>query len=227
MTGQARYVDDLAFPGMLHGITVRSPSPRGLIRAIDFGPEIDWQEFTVVTAADVPGSNRVALILEDQPCLASDRVNHLEEPVVLLAHPDRQQLEARAPLGEDRRRARTARVHDRRGAGARARWCGAWTTCSRPTRSSAAMSKRRSPSAPIVVEGEYETGAQEQLYIEPNGMLAMANPSDGVTVWGSMQCPYYVHKALMTALRAARREDSRRADGDRRRLRRQGRVSRR
>ena len=50
--------------------------------------------------------------------------------------------------------------------------------------------------AAIVVEGEYETGAQEQLYIEPNGMLAVASPEDGVTVWGSLQCPYYVHNAL-------------------------------
>ncbi len=29
-------------------------------------------------------------------------------------------------------------------------------------------------------------------------MLASANPIDGVTVWGSMQCPYYIHRALMT-----------------------------
>jgi CO/xanthine dehydrogenase Mo-binding subunit len=48
----------------------------------------------------------------------------------------------------------------------------------------------------IVVEGEYETGAQEQLYIENNGMIASVE-NGGVTVWGSMQCPYYVQKALM------------------------------
>ena len=50
--------------------------------------------------------------------------------------------------------------------------------------------------AAFIVEGEYSTGAQEQLYIEPNGMVAAAS-EDGVTVWGSMQCPFYVHKALM------------------------------
>ncbi len=50
--------------------------------------------------------------------------------------------------------------------------------------------------ADVIVEGEYETGAQEQLYIEPNGMLAVADPKHGVTVWGSMQCPYYIHHAL-------------------------------
>src|SRR4029453_5529148 len=37
---------------------------------------------------------------------------------------------------------------------------------------------------------------QEQLYIEPNGMVAAASPEGGVTVWGSMQCPYYIQKAL-------------------------------
>ncbi|HEY3580056.1 MAG TPA: molybdopterin cofactor-binding domain-containing protein, partial [Pyrinomonadaceae bacterium] len=52
-------------------------------------------------------------------------------------------------------------------------------------------------NADFIVEGEYETGAQEQLYIENNGAIAIANRTDGVTVWGSMQCPYYVHKALV------------------------------
>ena len=51
--------------------------------------------------------------------------------------------------------------------------------------------------ADLIVEGEYRTGAQEQLYIENNGVIAIASPEDGVTVWGSMQCPYYVHKALI------------------------------
>src|SRR4029453_17770394 len=51
--------------------------------------------------------------------------------------------------------------------------------------------------AALIVEGEYETGAQEQLYIEPNGMLAVARPGEGVTVWGSKPVPYYIHKALV------------------------------
>ena len=43
----------------------------------------------VVTAADIPGKNLVRLIVDDQPYLAADVVNHPEEPVVLIAHPDR------------------------------------------------------------------------------------------------------------------------------------------
>ena len=52
-------------------------------------------------------------------------------------------------------------------------------------------------NADYIVEGEYSTGAQEQLYIETNGMIAAFDADRGVTVWGSLQCPYYVHKALM------------------------------
>ena len=49
--------------------------------------------------------------------------------------------------------------------------------------------------ADVVIEGEYRTAHQEQLYIETNGMIALPE-ADGITVYGSMQCPYYVHRAL-------------------------------
>src|SRR3989475_1543939 len=93
VTGQALYVDDLSFPEMLHGVTVRSSVPRGRIKNISFAGEIPWDEFTIVTAKDIPGANYVALILNDQPYLADEVVNHPEEPVVLLAHADKCLLE--------------------------------------------------------------------------------------------------------------------------------------
>ena len=195
VTGQARYIDDLSLPGMLHGVTVRSAVPRGIIRRIEFSDGVPWDELVVVTAADIPGRNVVLLITDDQPYLADTRVNHAEEPVVLLAHPDRQLLEeARrlvrieidpepavfaldAALDVEHVIWRDDNVFKRYRVGrgdVDAAWLG----------------------ATAIVEGEYHTHAQEQLYIEPNGMMAVADASTGVTVWGSMQCPYYVHKAL-------------------------------
>jgi CO/xanthine dehydrogenase Mo-binding subunit len=196
VTGQARYVDDIGLPGMLHGVTVRSSSPRGSIRRIDYGPAIDWSQFTIVTAADVPGQNRVALILDDQPYLAQDRVNHPEEPVVLLAHADRELLEeARRNVLIDIAPETPVFTIDEALEPKAIVWGDdnlLKTYVVARGDVDAAMA-----AAPIVVEGEYDTGAQEQLYIEPNGMIASASPETGVTVWGSMQCPYYVHKALM------------------------------
>src|SRR5207253_5018298 len=93
VTGQALYVDDIRFDGMLHGLTVRSSIPRGRIKNISFEGDIPWNEFTIVTAKDIPGENYVALILNDQPYLADEIVNHPEEPIVLLAHRDKYLLE--------------------------------------------------------------------------------------------------------------------------------------
>jgi len=196
VTGRARYVDDLVFPGMLHGATVRSPAARGRIRAIHFDKNIPWDEFTIVTAKDIPGENCIALILHDQPCLAAESVNHPEEPVVLLAHPDKYLL-------EEARRAVRIEIEplpaifsiDDSLAKKEIIW-GEDNVFKKFLVEKGDMDAAWA-AADIIVAGEYETAAQEQLYIEPNGVIAIANRVEGVTVWGSMQCPYYVHKALL------------------------------
>src|ERR1700685_1688423 len=92
VTGRSRYVDDMVLPNMLFGATVRSQIPRGRIKKVTFGPGIDWNEFVIVSSKDVPGKNCISLIGDDQPCLADQLVNHPEELVLLLAHPDRHVL---------------------------------------------------------------------------------------------------------------------------------------
>src|SRR5687768_9565407 len=94
LTGRALYVDDLVFPGLLHGVTVRSSIAHGRIKKISFeGDHIPWQDITVATAADIPGKNLVKLIFDDQPLLADTLVKHPEEPILLLAHADKHLLE--------------------------------------------------------------------------------------------------------------------------------------
>jgi CO/xanthine dehydrogenase Mo-binding subunit len=50
----------------------------------------------------------------------------------------------------------------------------------------------------VVLEGTYRVHHQEQLYIEPQGMIAWLD-DEGVHATGSLQCPYYVHKAMKRA----------------------------
>jgi CO/xanthine dehydrogenase Mo-binding subunit len=196
VTGAAQYIDDIDFPGVIYGTTVRSDVARGRITGIRFLPGVPWEEFTIVTAKDIPGKNAVALILYDQPYLADGVINHPEEPVLLLAHPDKYLLEeARKLVRMDVERLPPVFTIEDSLACKETIWGqdnvfkkylvqkgdvdSVWDT------------------ADLIVEGEYFTGAQEQLYIETNGVIAVANPKDGVTVWGSMQCPYYIHKALL------------------------------
>src|SRR3954462_5663726 len=189
-TGAAKYIDDLSFPGMLHARTIRSTIPAGEIAAIRFN--FDTTGFTIVDARDIPGGNIVALIEDDQPCLAERAIRHVAEPILLLAHEDRDTLAAAdvqidyTPSTPAYDPATSTAVFKRIG-----------------------IDKGRIDEgfalADVVVEGEYRMGHQEQLYIETNGVIAMPGNGvpddvDGITVYGSMQCPYYVHRALMVLM---------------------------
>ncbi len=196
VTGKSKYVNDMVLPHMIFGATVRSQIPRGRIRKINFAPSIAWDEFVIVSAKDIPGKNCIALIGDDQPCLAGDFVNHPEEPILLLAHPDRHRLpEAVKAVSVEYEPAPSVFTIEESESRSRIVWGednifktyliekgdldGVWE------------------KAAYIVEGEYATGAQEQLYIENNGMIAAFDAAQGITVWGSLQCPYYIHKALM------------------------------
>jgi CO/xanthine dehydrogenase Mo-binding subunit len=217
VTGRARYVDDVSLPGMIHGITVRSSCPRGRVKSIEYLPGPPWDEIVVVTAKDIPGTNVIALIVDDQPCLADGVVNHPEEPIVLLAHPDRQVLEA-ARLAVRIEYEPLPAVFTIEAALAKQHviW-GADNIFKEYSIAKGDVERALRDPDVVVVHGVYETGAQEQLYIENNGMIATYSDADGATVRGSMQCPYYIQKALMklSTWRPRRRasSSSRRAAG--------------
>lgn len=199
--GRTRYTADVPVDGLWRGVTVRSAVSRGILRAIHFDPSITWSEFSVVTAADIPGQNRVASIVGDQPFLVGigEPIDHPEQPVVLLAHPDQVLLE------QARRAVRLeieplSAVLD----------IDAALACEPLIYGSDNLLKEihidKGDPAPVwetahaVIEGEYRTGAQEQLYLETQAALAFAEADDDglrITVQGSLQCPYYVHGALM------------------------------
>ena len=99
LTGAARFTDDLVVPGAWHGLTVRATEPHARLLGIDLDPAFDWSSVVVVTAADIPGENVVALIVDDQPALVVDEIRHVAEPVALVAAPERAlALAARAAI---------------------------------------------------------------------------------------------------------------------------------
>ena len=183
-TGAAIYADDLVFPGMLWGRTIRSEIPCGRVRSIH--RDFDETGFTVVDFRDIPGKNVIALIELDQPCLVERDIRHMGEPILLLAHEDRERLlganvaidyERTEPvLDAERSDVVFKHIHIAKGD------------------AGAALA-----GADLIVEGTYRTGAQEHVYIEPNGVVAVPEEG-GIAVHGSIQCPFYVHKALVALL---------------------------
>ena len=196
LLGRARYVDDIEREGMWHGATVRSSIPRGVIRSIQFDPGIAWEEFVIVTAADIPGKNHIQLIFADQPCLADGRVNHAEEPILLLAHPDKHKLRA-AVQGVKIEYEVLPAVLTMEESEARNEIIWGEDNLFKSFLLEKGDVDAVWATAAYHVEGEYRTGAQEHLYIENNGVIAAWSAQEGVTVWGSLQCPFYVHRSLL------------------------------
>ena len=191
VTGRARYTDDLVVPGAWYGKTIRSGIPRGRVRTITYDPAFNWSQVVVVTAQDIPGDNVVQLIRDDQPALAAGEIRHREEPILLLAAPDRDTLAAAE---------RAIRIEydvlepvfD--------------LTLATETYSTIEISKGDVVGAfkglkdGEVVERTFKVGLQEQLYIEPQGAIAIPESGGAIRVIGSLQCPYYVHRALKRTL---------------------------
>lgn len=199
LTGVALYTDDIVVPGAWYGTTIRSTDARATFDALDLDDGFDWTSVVVVTAADIPGDNVVSSFKDDQPILVpvGGEIRHHAEPLALIAAPDR------ATLREARRRARPRTtplppVFD--------------PLVSEHTFATYLVEtgdvEAALDGADVVLEGEYRVGHQEQLYIENNAMIAEPTEGGGVTVTGSLQCPYYLHKALKRGLgltdRAAR-----------------------
>ncbi len=174
LLGQALYVDDITMPDMLYGATVRSTIPRGRITSITFSPDIPWHEFTIVTADDIPGRNMVPMFLEDQPLLAQEFINHPYEPILLLAHPDRERLAAAAAAVTITYEKLPA-IFTIEDSLARKEIIWGEDNTFKKFHLEHGPVDEAFATADLIVEGEYTTGAQEQLYIETNGMIAEAS----------------------------------------------------
>ena len=198
VNGTAMYIDDLKFDNCLYGATIRSKKPRGKVTGIKFKDGIPWDEFTIVLPKDIKGDNHVLLIEATQPFLA-EYVKHIAEPVALIAHRDKvlltkavnfvevemdeepaifdieESLEKKnIQYGEDNVfKAYSINSGD---------VDSAWDECD------------------LVLEDVYRTPAQEQFYIETNGVICTVVDGERAEIWGSLQCPYYIQKAMAPLL---------------------------
>ncbi len=202
--GEARFADDLAFPGMLHGWVVRSPYPHAKIVRIDPTAVLDDPDVVcVVTHADVPGTNVVHVVYDDQPALASDVVRYVGEPVALVAAMSRRAAKRAAghvlveyeelPAVSDPMAAlepdAPILVADPAAAEGGGNLFNAMVLRKGDV-------ERGFAEADVIVEAEYETGYQEHAYIEPQGAIAVPDELGSIAIHASMQCPFYVQNAV-------------------------------
>ncbi len=194
VTGRAVYVEDLAVAGALVGAVLRSPHAHARILRLDVTRARTLPGVRAVLAAgDIPGANLIPMIQSDWPVLADGFVRHVGEPIALVAADTRAAAaDALAAIAVEYEP--LVATLDMERALAAGEVIAHWKV----RRGEAAIALSRSDL--IVVERTYHTPYQEHAYIEPNGMVALPDAGGGVTVYGSMQCPFYVQKAVASAL---------------------------
>jgi xanthine dehydrogenase D subunit len=175
--GSFEFSSDLGAEGALWGATLRSPHPYARIVRIDVSKawKIAGVE-AVITADDVPGVPTYGLMSHDQPVFASDVVRYVGEPVAAVAadHPEtcRRALEAiqvtyevltplldpeaaidgsADPIHPDGNVIRHQRI-----------------VCGDPD-----------ATGPVVVEGTYELGMQDQAFLGLEAALAVPDSGGG------------------------------------------------
>src|SRR4051812_6282165 len=183
-TGEALYADDIVFPNMIYGRTIRSTIARGTLKSARVKGTVAG--LTVCDYRDIPGRNVCYLIEQDQPFLVERDIRHQAEPILLLAHENREILNAvqvaieyerQEPLFDPEKSEGVFKYIDIKKGDV----------------------ERALGKADLIVEGTYRTGHQEHVYIEPNGVIAVPE-NGGIAVYGSVQCPFYVIKALKSLL---------------------------
>lgn len=198
-SGEAVYIGDMLSKSAWVCGVVRSEKASGVIRKIVFQDSFNWSKVVTITAKDLKNVNYVAMIRPDYPILADKEVIFSTQGIVLVAAPDENTLKSamsaisveinevppvlsieesiakkRVIFGKDN-------VMDE--------FC---VSCGN---TEAAFAK-----ADRIIEGTYFTGYQEHVYLETQGMTASPKDGGGVVITGSLQCPYYVHNAVVQAL---------------------------
>ncbi len=185
MNGSAMYVCDLATEGMLFGRLLRSTVAHAKIKAVEL-PELP-DGYYYVDHRDVTGANQVHVVLDDSPVFAVDTVEYIGDPIGMICGPD--EREVNSLLGKIKvEYEELAPILDMHKSDVIFFDYGY-------TKGDA---EKAFAEADKIYEDAFETGLQEHVYLETNGMVAEC--VDGkVTVHGSMQCPYYVNNAVIKA----------------------------
>jgi CO/xanthine dehydrogenase Mo-binding subunit len=180
--GEFAFAGDLWADGMLWGQALRSPHPSARIRSIDIGPALAITGVhAVLTAADVP-VNRYGLEHRDQPVLVADEVRYAGEPVAVVAaeHPETARRACAAvvveyelldPLVDPDLAADAPPIHPD----------------GNVFRDLVIRRGDVDARGPVVVEGTYEIGMQDQAFMGPEAGLAVPADDGGVDLIVSTQ----------------------------------------
>ena len=188
ISGQAEYIADIVMDDFVHARTVRSEKAHAGIKAIHL-PELP-EGYEVIDKSDIPGNNRMQTVVSDHPLFAENEVHYIGQPILLITGPSREKTAELASKVKIEYRELTA-VTDMEEANAK-------NESHVEYNYSKGNPDALFDNASKTITDEYRTGQPEHLYLETNGVIATYQ-NDRITIYGSVQCPYFVKNAVVEA----------------------------
>ena len=194
-SGEARYVDDLPEPrGLLRAALVTSPHARARITRRDATAARQMPgAAAILFAEDVPGHNGIGPVKHDEPILAEDEVLFRGQAVAVVYGTDFETCRTAAAMVEVDYEPLPPILGIRAAIEA-----GSFLTD--PHVIARGEVEQALAEAPVRVEGEVSSGAQDHFYLETQAALAIPDEDDSYTVYSSTQHPTEVQKMVAHVL---------------------------
>ena len=189
ISGEAKYIDDVNFKDAFFAKTVRSEIPKGKILSVKT-PKLPNNYF-IIDKNDIPGINRMRTVVSDHPIFAEDEVNYIGQPILLVVGADREIINKIISEIKIEYKEKTAILSIKEAMNNKAIFT-EYNYSKGDTEQAFSKSK-------MIIEDEYQTGYQEHIYIEPQGIVAEFK-DDKINIYGSMQCPFYIEGAIQDVL---------------------------
>ena len=186
VSGSAVYVCDYPSSGMLFGRLLRSSVPHANVLRVKL-PEMP-EGYYYIDKDDIPGVNQVHIVLKDMPVFAEKTVEHIGDPIGMIIGPGEREVN-RLLAAIEVEYEELEPVFDVRKSDV------VFFNYSYEK----GDADKAFLEADKVYEEEFETGLQEHMYLETNGIIAECK-NEKIQIHGSLQCPYYVHRAVVHAM---------------------------
>lgn len=199
--GTTEYVGDIVLPGMLHGKILWAGTAHAVIRNIDITAAAKMPGVAaVLTAKDVPGTNRFGLAVPDQRALADDKVRSAGDALALVAAETEEAAEeAVSKIRVDLEPLRPILTYaDALDPDAPAIHEGG-NVFQHTTVRKGDVDKALGESD-VIVEGSYETHRMDHVPMEPEAGLAHVDASGVLNILVGTQYPFRDRRQIAPAL---------------------------
>lgn len=200
VTGSAMFAADRKIEGMLYARVLRSRVPHALLGGIDASEALAVPGVVAVyTAADIPGENRVGIIIKDEPVLVDHRIRRAGDPLALVVAGSEQALAAALPKIKVSSKDLPGVFSAAEAMAGGAPVIHGQSNIQSVTRIVRGDVDSALKEAKVTVTRRYTTQTAEHAYLEPEAGLAAVE--DGrVTIWASTQNPHYDRREVARVL---------------------------